>query len=644
MKTTILAVIALGITLALTAHAQVPGIINYQGRIVDGGTNFNGTGLFKFALVDGGTNTASQATATAVTNSHFVTGITITFGGSGYASAPTVTITGGGGSSAAATSTISGGVVVNITVTNAGSGYTSVPTVTIAPPPPNILYATFWSNGVNTVSLPVTKGLYSVLLGDTTITNMSSSIPATAFTNATVQLRVWFNDGVNGLQQLSPDQRLGAAGYALVANSISPSSTGTVYGQSLDIGSGNSLAGSFSSIAGGVNNTDQSSDSAIGGGSNNTIQVFSQYSTVGGGNNNSVLSNSPESTIAGGINNIASGPYSTVCGGQGNSASGTGSFVGGGSGDAFGGNTASGGNSTVCGGLNNTASGTGSFVGGGGTVGGAVAANIASGPASTVCGGLGNTASGTGSFVGGGNGNNIQGSDQNSFLGGGFNNSIGPNANCATIPGGQYNAVGNGVQFAFAAGYRAKANHTGTFVWADNQNADFGSISSNQVSFRCQGGVLFTSGSGAANNTVSWTPGSGAWSFTSDRNAKENFETLDVQAILAKVAQLPLTEWSYKGYTDRHVGPMAQDFHAAFPFNANDRMLNSADLAGVSLAAIQGLNQKLEEQVKEKDGQIAELHRELGELKSQIQKVSEQVGQSKAALQPAANAHVAGGI
>ena len=35
---------------AMCAHAQVPGITNYQGRVVANGTNVNSTGQFKFAL------------------------------------------------------------------------------------------------------------------------------------------------------------------------------------------------------------------------------------------------------------------------------------------------------------------------------------------------------------------------------------------------------------------------------------------------------------------------------------------------------------------------------------------------------------------------------------------------------------------
>lgn len=65
------------------------------------------------------------------------------------------------------------------------------------------------------VTLTVTKGLYSVLLGDVTLTNMTA-IPATVFANPDVRLRVWFNDGT-GSQLLTPDQRIAAVGYAMVA-------------------------------------------------------------------------------------------------------------------------------------------------------------------------------------------------------------------------------------------------------------------------------------------------------------------------------------------------------------------------------------------------------------------------------------------
>ena len=76
----------------------------------------------------------------------------------------------------------------------------------------------------------------------------------------------------------------------------------------------------------------------------------------------------------------------------------------------------------------------------------------------------------------------------------------------------------------------------------------------------------------------------------SDRSLKEGFEPVDPRAILAAVATLPIERWSYKGETVRHLGPMAQDFAAAFGLGADDRHIFPLDAAGVALAAIQGLH------------------------------------------------------
>ncbi len=86
----------------------------------------------------------------------------------------------------------------------------------------------YWSNDgsasngaqpATAVSLPVTRGLYSVLLGDVGLANMIP-IPASIFENEDVRIRVWFNDGVHGFQQITPDQRLAAAPYAMVAERV----------------------------------------------------------------------------------------------------------------------------------------------------------------------------------------------------------------------------------------------------------------------------------------------------------------------------------------------------------------------------------------------------------------------------------------
>jgi len=64
---------------------------------------------------------------------------------------------------------------------------------------------------------------------------------------------------------------------------------------------------------------------------------------------------------------------------------------------------------------------------------------------------------------------------------------------------------------------------------------------------------------------------------------------------------MPITQWKYKVEPNgiKHIGPVAQDFHAAFGLGDSDRAIGSVDESGVALAAIQGLNQKLEEERKQ---------------------------------------------
>ena len=75
----------------------------------------------------------------------------------------------------------------------------------------------------------------------------------------------------------------------------------------------------------------------------------------------------------------------------------------------------------------------------------------------------------------------------------------------------------------------------------------------------------------------------------SDRDSKEDINPLDPDGILAKVAELPVASWRYKGDTATHAGPMAQDFHAAFGLGEDDKHIAPGDMAGLGLAAIQAL-------------------------------------------------------
>jgi hypothetical protein len=108
----------------------------------------------------------------------------------------------------------------------------------------------------------------------------------------------------------------------------------------------------------------------------------------------------------------------------------------------------------------------------------------------------------------------------------------------------------------------------------------------------------------------------GSLSEGSDRDQKENFDPVDPQTVLERVTRLPITRWNYKEDPgSRHLGPTAQDFHAAFSLGADNRRIATLDANGVALAAIQGLNRKLELETQQKDTEIRELKRTVAELK-----------------------------
>jgi len=88
------------------------------------------------------------------------------------------------------------------------------------------------------------------------------------------------------------------------------------------------------------------------------------------------------------------------------------------------------------------------------------------------------------SAIAGGNGNRIQTYVLNSTIGGGEGNTIQSKCIYATVPGGKSNSAAG--YFSFAAGYRAKAMHDGTFVWADDTDADHASTGDNQFLHPCE--------------------------------------------------------------------------------------------------------------------------------------------------------------
>ena len=81
----------------------------------------------------------------------------------------------------------------------------------------------------------------------------------------------------------------------------------------------------------------------------------------------------------------------------------------------------------------------------------------------------------------------------------------------------------------------------------------------------------------------------------SDRNLKRQIVPADEQAVLEAVSQMPISTWSYKSDNQsvRHLGPMAQDFHAAFGLGNTVESYDPIDAHGVELTAIKALSARL---------------------------------------------------
>jgi len=448
-----------------------------------------------------------------------------------------------------------------------------------------------------------------------------------------------------------------AGGYASTVGG-GASNTASGYGSAIGGGMNNIATGWMSWVGGGWNNETDSNGATVGGGTYNfasaayaTIsgggpsdpnnafptgnRVFDNYGTIGGGGYNRVGSDdgntttAPSSTVSGGGLNTASGIAATVGGGTANQATFDFATVGGGSLNTASGNvatvgggnvnTASGNSATVGGGANNKASGGSATVGGGST-------NTASGNLATVGGGIDNTAIGNNATVGGGNINKASGNS--ATVGGGTNNlasglysDVGGGVDNlasgveATVPGGRKN-VASGV-ISFAAGNEAIASREGAFVWADATNHSYDPYSYltpggyiNSFNVRATGGVYLVTAVNASTGVPTagmyLSGGGSGWNVYSDRSSKMNFQPVNSLNLLERLAGTPISSWNYKTQdaSVRHIGPMAQDFNAAFGLGEADKSgeknyINSIDADGVALAAIQGLYQLNQQQAAE---------------------------------------------
>ncbi len=376
------------------------------------------------------------------------------------------------------------------------------------------------------------------------------------------------------------------------ANSGSPAADGNVAAgvdSFVGAGDGNSVTGQGSFIGAGgsfyapegtLGNRVAGIDSFIGAGDRNTVGVGGNFDFIGAGDGNSI--NAPATSAA-------------IVGGRGNSVNAEYAFIGGGDVNTIGKPVASTGGaySTIAGGFEN---GIGAGFSGGtilpgsllySTIGGGIENFIGGGQFATIAGGAQNTASATGATVGGGTLNVATGE-------------------FATVPGGYHN-IASGIA-SFAAGFYAEAVTDGSFVWSDHTSpVHLKSTAPNQFLARATGGVYFFTNQGLSSG-VYLAPGSGTWSSLSDRAMKTDVRPLDEAAVLAKVDTLPVSEWSYISERGvRHVGPMAQDFYAAFKIGEDDRHIATIDEDGIALAAAKALSRRNTAVQRENDALRARL-------------------------------------
>jgi hypothetical protein len=266
-------------------------------------------------------------------------------------------------------------------------------------------------------------------------------------------------------------------------------------------------------------------------------------------------------------------------------------------------------------------------------------------------------------------------------VGGGADNVA--SAQYSTVPGGYLNEASG--TYSFAAGRRAKALHSGSFVWADSSGADFASTANNQFLVRAQltginttapqatlhintgiadRGSLYLESSAVGGKSLIRMATIGHYSDivfetypdtesigfnlpdgtylsvwrgqagingafhceilfeNSDRNRKQDVESIDPADALNRVLSLPITTWAFTNSTGtRHLGPMAQDFHAAFGLGRDNTTINARDVASVGLAAVQGLNQKLETSGQRTEVRIQRLETENEELRQRLEQL-----------------------
>ena len=441
--------------------------------------------------------------------------------------------------------------------------------------------------------------------GTVTATSFSGSgAGLTGLNAATLTGGLTIQNNASGAPNVIEGSSVNYIAADVVGATIGGGGTTNYYGLSFT----NSVAADFGTVSGGLGNTIQTSasDSIIGGGLGNIIQTNANVSTIGGGYINTIQTSASDSTIAGGQDNTIqnNATYAAIGGGYLNVIQSNAQYA-----TIPGGYLNSATNFAFAAGNRAKAKNTGAFV-----WADSQAADFAS--------------SGSDQFLiraQGGMGVNKNNPATALDVNGTVTATNVSTAFVRVDPADANNgALFPGLAFGLGlTGEGISSKRTLGIGWA---SLNFYTSSTLRMRINNDGNV----GIGTTNDAYLFAVGSGTspaycngttWQNGSDRNGKESFAAINPRAVLEKVSALPITEWKYKVEADgtEHLGPMAQDFHAAFGLNgADDKHIATVDEEGVALAAIQGLNQKL----NEKDAEIEQLQRSVAELKTMVEKLA----------------------
>ncbi len=211
------------------------------------------------------------------------------------------------------------------------------------------------------------------------------------------------------------------------------------------------------------------------------------------------------------------------------------------------------------------------------------------------------------------------------------NVAIGDNALESNTTGSENTAIGTAASVGInltngtAIGDQATVNTSNTMEFGNSSVVGwgFGNVTPTSTN-------VFVVGYNSTNGNGAYLTAGGVWTNASDKNLKENISMLDGKNVLSRIKQLPVSQWKYKGTSEYHIGPMAQDFYNEFNLGTDKTHISTIDPAGVALIGIQELSIEVDslKSINAQQQQAnSDLQQQLNDLKTTINQMQAAMSQ-----------------